>query len=216
MYKVDLHTHSTASPDGGITFEQYEKLFEDGLLDYVAVTDHNSIALAFELHQQFPDKVIVGEEIMSTQGELIGLFLTSVIPAEKSAYETAKAIKAQGGLVYIPHPFETVRHGISKEVLDSIADEVDIIEVQNGRAVFQNEGPAATTWAKLNRVVMAASSDAHGYKGLGTTYTTLSEAPTVRNLVKLLERARLTAGMPPLRSLLYPKLHRLMKRFGRG
>jgi predicted metal-dependent phosphoesterase TrpH len=214
VLKLDLHTHSSVSPDGGIGAEQYEfALSEDGPLDYMAITDHNTIALALQLQQQFPDKIIVGEEIMTTQGEIIGLFLTTPVKAQQSAYETAKAIKAQGGLVYIPHPFETVRSGITREVLDSIADEVDIIEVHNGRAVFQNMGPKAAMWAKFNRVAGAASSDAHGYKGLGTTYTSVNEPPTVKNLVKQLEKARLTAGMPPLRTLLYPKLNRLKKRW---
>lgn len=213
MIKIDLHTHSEASPDGGIKLEQYIEALEDGLLDYVAVTDHDSIALAVHLNKQFPDKVIVGEEIMSTDGELIGLFLTSKIEPGQTALKTALAIKAQKGLVYIPHPFETVRHGLQANVLDEIAMHIDIIEVHNGRALLQNHGPKVATWAKLNRAMVAASSDAHGVKGLGTTYTIIQKAPTSKNLVELLSVGRPVTNRPPLRTLLYPKAHRLRKRF---
>lgn len=114
--------------------------------------------------------------------------------------------------MYAPHPFETIRHGLSKKVLDDFTQDIDIVEVCNGRALFQNFGPEATAWARLNRKAVAASSDAHGLKGLGHTYTGTAEKPTVKNLVDLLSGARLVSGRPPIRTLLYPKAHRLKKR----
>jgi len=213
--KVDLHTHSIDSPDGGLTPEDYTNLFANGTFDCLAITDHNTIKLAHSLHTTLGDKVIVGEEISTSEGELIGLFLSRVIAPEQTARATAEAIKAQGGLVYIPHPFETVRAGLGSDSLQGIADLVDIVEVHNGRALFQNRGPTAATWARLHHKVMAASSDAHGRKGIGTTYQTLHELPTSRNLVALLSTGRLVTNRPPLRSLFYPKLHRLRRRLGR-
>lgn len=216
MIKVDLHTHSMASPDGGITPKQYIKVLEDKVLDTLAITDHNSIIAALELHKLFPKNVIVGEEIMSTKGELIGLFLSKLIDKGMTALATAQAIREQGGLVYIPHPFETLRSGLDETTLDALAEYVDIVEIHNGRAVFQNKGPQAAMWAKLNRKAVAASSDAHGYKGLGTTYSTLPEAPSAENLVEILAHARLVTVRPPLSSLLYPKANRLRKRLKRS
>lgn len=213
MVKVDLHTHSSASLDGGIKPEQYAQALESGLLDVIAITDHNLIAKALELHDAYPDQIIVGEEIMTTVGEVVGLFLTKLVRPGLSLPETIKAIKVQGGLVYIPHPFETVRSGLPQTVLDSLAKDVDIVEVCNGRAIFQNFGPKAAAWTRLNRLAAAASSDAHGFKGLGHTYSSLSEKPTAKNLVELLSGAQLTTGRPPLRTLFYPKAHRLKKRF---
>lgn len=212
MLKVDFHTHSTASYDGGIKPEQYRQLLEKGVLHCVAVTDHNRVDLALLLHAEFPEKIIVGEEVMTTSGELIGLFLTQPIPAGLPALEAAKLIRLQGGLVYVPHPFETNRHGLTKEALEEIRGLVDVVEVHNGRALLQNRGPQAATWARLNHMLGAVSSDAHGLKGVGTTYTILKELPTAKNLMEQLPHARLVAGRPPLKTLLYPKAHRLKKK----
>ena len=216
MIKVDFHSHSSESPDGGIRTYQYGKIIESGLLDCIAVTDHNSLTLALELAAKYPGKIIVGEEVMTSEGEIIGLFLSEKIMAGQSPEETVAKIKAQGGLVYIPHPFETVRHGITVEALDRISSQVDIVEVQNGRAFFQNCGPEAVIWATKNKVAMAASSDAHGHKGVGTTYTEIQAIPTVGNLVDLLKTANLVTDRPPIRTLLYPKGHRLRKRFSKS
>lgn len=212
MIRIDLHTHSTGSPDGSISLEDYRKLLNDRTLDYIAITDHNTIEEALIIQKQLGDRIIVGEEIMTRDGEIIGLYLSTKITPGMSAQETVTAIKNQGGLVYIPHPFETVRKGISKETLDTIAGSVDIIEVHNGRAVFQNKGPQAVTWSRVNSVVGAASSDAHGVSGMASTSTTIAEKPTKKTLVSLLEKARFTAKRPPLLSLLYPKLNRLRAR----
>jgi predicted metal-dependent phosphoesterase TrpH len=212
MFKIDLHTHSSASPDGGITAQQYQNILDKSILDAVAVTDHNSIDLALQLHKELGDRIIVGEEIMTSQGEIIGLYLTETIPGGLSPIDTIRQIKDQGGLVYIPHPFETIRKGISAQTLDEISEYIDVIEVCNGRALVQNRGSQAVVWAKLNNVVGAASSDAHGMKGVGKTYSSLSEMPTKENLIVLLERAVLRTGTPSPRALLYPKYHRLRKK----
>jgi predicted metal-dependent phosphoesterase TrpH len=209
MPKLDLHTHSSASPDGGISAQDYRQLVKSGRLDYIAVTDHDRIDFALELQATLGNHIIVGQEITTAQGEIIGLYLKQAIPAGLSALATVQAITKQGGLVYIPHPFETVRKGMTKEVLDTLADFVDIVEVHNGRAVFQNKGAEAAAWARLHNKVGAASSDAHGSKGIGSSFTTVSENPTQLNLVKNLVSAQLSTTRPPLVSLLYPKLNRL-------
>lgn len=214
MFKVDLHTHSVASPDGGISALQYHRMLEKGLLDCIAVTDHNRIDFALALHEQLGDRIIVGEEIMSSQGEIIGLFLKELIPAGLTAQETMERIRAQDGIVYIPHPFETVRKGIHPAVLESLADFADIIEVCNGRAFAQNKSAQALLWAKLNHKLGAASSDAHGVHGMGRTYTTMSEVPAKSTLLDLLAKGVLITKRPTMRALLYPKYHRLKKRRG--
>ncbi len=215
MIKIDLHTHSIASPDGGIKPEHYDRALESGQLDCIATTDHNTIDVACSLHDSLGKHIIVGEEITTTNGELIGLFLKRSVAPRQSILATAQAIKAQGGLVYIPHPFETLRKGVSEASLNQIAELVDIVEVHNGRAVFQNRSPQAAAWARMNRKAVAASSDAHGHKGLGGTYTLVAELPTAQTLVKLLKKGRFVTNRPPLRTLLYPKIHRLHKRLSR-
>lgn len=212
MIKVDLHTHSSASPDGGLTLDDYKIALDNGLLDYIAVTDHNSADFALELNKIIGNQIIVGEEIMTTEGEIIGLFLKRTIDAGLSPKETAQAIHEQGGLVYIPHPLETVRKGLSKVSLDRLAEHIDIVEVYNARAAFQNRGPQAATWARIANKAVSASSDAHGRRGLGTSYTTIEKRPTPQNLVTQLAQGSLQTGRASFASLLYPKYHRFRKK----
>ncbi len=212
MYKVDLHTHSVASPDGGISLEQYRRTLHSGKLDYIAITDHNSIDTALAIKSLLGDQIIIGEEIMTAEGEIIGLFLSEVVLPGQTARATAEAIRAQGGLVYIPHPFETFRKGIHPATLESIIDVVDIIEVCNGRAFMQNRGSQAVVWARLNSVPGAASSDAHGAAGLGSTYTQISDVPTHDTLIGLIARGTPRTKRPTVRALLYPKYHRTRKK----
>lgn len=211
-FKVDLHTHSSVSPDGGISLSQYRKTLETGLLDYIAITDHNRIDFATHAKEQLGDRIIVGEEIMTDSGEIVGLFLNKPIRPGLSPEATIAAINAQNGLVYIPHPFETLRKGLHPATLESIQNEVDIIEVCNGRAFLQNSYQQALIWAKINKVAIAASSDAHGPKGLGRTHTILSETPNRDNLVALLAKGSLRTRWPTVRGLLYPKYHKIRKK----
>lgn len=214
MFRVDLHTHSSASHDGGITEAQYMQLVGEDTLDYIAVTDHDTISMATHLHKTLGDKIIVGQEITTDDGEIIGLFLKEEVQANLPIKKAAEEVKRQGGLVYIPHPFETFRKGVSKKSLDQIDEFVDIVEAYNGRAFFQNKGPEATVWARLNSKPIAASSDAHGIKGIGNAYTTVKEPPNKHNLVQLLEVGYMNTNRPPIRSLLYPKVHRLRRKLG--
>ncbi len=212
MYKVDLHTHSTASPDGGITADQYRRAIGTKLLDAIAITDHNRIDFALELQKKIGKAIIVGEEIMTTAGEIVGLFLREVIKPGLTPQETIKRIKEQGGIVYIPHPFETIRKGMHPAVLDELVDHVDIIEVCNGRAFFQNKSEQAVVWTRINGKIGAASSDAHGFQGLGSTYTSVAKLPTRETLLGLMDNGIPMTGRPSVRALLYPKLNRLRKK----
>lgn len=210
-YKIDFHTHSIASPDGSLDTKAYERMLRHGL-DYIAITDHNTITMAQEIQRDLGEHIIIGEEITTSRGEIVGLYLRQTIPAQLSPAETVTLIHEQGGLVYIPHPFETVRKGLSATDLEEIAAAVDIIELHNGRAVFQNKTREAYTWAAAHNVAGAASSDAHGAIGWGRTFTVLPETPTRKNLTRLLQKAEYRIGNPGVRALLYPKFNRLRKR----
>lgn len=210
MLKVDLHTHSEASPDGGITSEQYAEAVNNGTLDCIAITDHNRIDYAVKVQAKLgKDKIIIGEEISTKQGEIVGLFLSKNVTPGQDINQSIQDIKSQGGLVYIPHPFETVRSGITEQTLDRIRKDVDIIEVSNGRAIFQNYGPQAFVWAKKHQVSTAASSDAHRASALGKTYTQIIGAPSAKNLVKQLQTPRLKYAKPSLFDIIAPKLNRI-------
>lgn len=211
MIKVDLHTHSIASPDGGLTLDDYIK----SPLGQIAITDHNRIDFALYAREKLGDKIIVGEEIKTTDGEIIGLFLTQPIEPGLTPRETCIEIREQNGVIYIPHPFETMRSGITHDGLDEICDLVDIVEVANGRAYYQNYGRDACKWVKQYKVSAAASSDAHGRVGWGKTYTRTKKLLTRKSIVEQLRRAEITDGRVGV-GVLYPKINRLRKVFSGG
>lgn len=216
MFKLDLHTHSIASPDGSLSLADYQRMLERRGLDYVAVTDHNSIDFALELKHQLSDRIIIGEEIMTRDGEIVGLYLQEAIPAGLGAAEAIRRIHAQGGLVYAPHPFATNPKGLSVTVLDALADQIDVIETHNGRAIFQDKNAKVRAWAEAHHKPMAASSDAHGRGGWGRAYTIIKSVPTRENLVEQLAKATYQMGFAGTRGVLYPKANRMRKRFHRA
>jgi predicted metal-dependent phosphoesterase TrpH len=211
MYKADLHTHSAASPDGGLSAEDYKWALESHVLDIIAVTDHDTIAFAEALQQSLGACIIVGEEISSTEGDIIGLYLKKHIRPGMTAPETVDAIHAQGGLVYIPHPFEKVRKGLQKVTLDALASKVDIIETYNGRSWLSSNSSRAQAWTATHNVSAACSSDTHGRRGWGKTYSLLADMPTQVNLLASLLNARSVADSVGLIGRLYPKLNRIRK-----
>jgi len=215
MIKVDLHTHSTASPDGGLSFLDYQKAIKNGLLNIIAITDHNEIDFALETQKQLGKHIIVGEEIDTSEGEVIGLYLKSRIASKLGLKATIKEIRSQGGLVYIPHPFETKRKGIQSIRLDVIKGAVDIIETYNGRAWVQNFTKQALKYAEDSRIATAASSDSHGRIGWGRTYTELKNDPTKETLLELLRDCSTVYEKPHPISILYPSFNRLRRRVNR-
>jgi len=216
MIKVDLHTHSIISPDGGITAEQYEELLDKKKLDCLAITDHNETKFAKMLHNKLGDKIIIGEEITTQNGEMIGLFLKQTIPAGLSAKQTALEIRQQEGLVYIPHPFETMRLGMQRDVLEKIIDCVDIIEVFNGRGRWRGKAKEAENFAKAYHLSPAASSDAHGIKGTGKTMSIIEKMPERDTLKKLLEKGSPQKNYAPLWTFLCPSVNRIKNKFVLG
>lgn len=216
MIRIDLHTHSYGSPDGGISLKGYQKALRVGLLNYIAVTDHNSIDSAKEIKKVLGDRIIIGEEIMTKEGEIIGLYLKKRIEPGLSASLTVHEIKEQGGLVYIPHPFETIRKGIQENTLREILPMVNMIEVRNGRALINFKGSDARAWSKLAGIAAVSSSDAHSFNGLGRTYTKVPHKITKKTLVGMLGSAELVVKGAKIHSLLSPKANRIRKRIRRN
>ncbi len=208
MYKIDLHTHSTESPDGGLKLKDYQQVLDATLLDYIAITDHNEIVFAQAAQKHLGNRIIVGEEVMTSEGEIIGLYLTKKVNPGLNAKQTVADIKKQGGLVYIPHPFEKVRSGIQQTALDGIAKQVDIIEVYNGRALSKTAGKKALAWARLHDVSIAASSDAHGRIGWTRTYTQIASPAKKQTLVQALSKPQLSRLRVSPLGRLYPKANR--------
>ncbi len=144
----------------------------------IAVTDHNEVSGALEAAELVasegkPLTVIVGEEVMTSQGEVIGLFLTEKIERGMSMAETIAAIQEQNGLVYMPHPFDRMHTIPDPATLLRNLDQIDIFEVYNSRLLFESFNEDALRFAGKYNLVQAAGSDAHVLPGIGTAINRL-------------------------------------------
>jgi predicted metal-dependent phosphoesterase TrpH/glycosyltransferase involved in cell wall biosynthesis len=169
----DLHMHTDHSPDCATPVEVLLETARDRGLGAIAITDHNEISGALEAREiaQRMDgiKVIVAEEVKTAEeGEVIGLFLEEKIPRGLTMAETIAEIRRQGGLVYVPHPFDRFHTVPDYEHLLKIVDEIDILEVFNPRIAFSAFNEEAERFAAKYRIVPGAGSDSHVAQGLGS------------------------------------------------
>lgn len=207
--KIDLHTHSILSPDGGLCEKDYRDLLERKKLDCIAITDHNRVDFALNLHKKLGRQIIVGEEVMTQDGEIIGLFLKQVVPAGLSARETVKAIKKQDGLICVPHPFERLRHGLQENVLQEIVTDIDCLEVFNGRSLEPATRILAQQYVERYKLGPVANSDSHCRIGIGRTYSIIASLPDRKTLIPLLRKGSLHEQAVPKLAYLCPKMNRL-------
>jgi predicted metal-dependent phosphoesterase TrpH len=168
---ADFHIHTRFSRDSILSEEKFiTRAIERGLT-HVAVTNHNNIEGAIAVRDKvaemgLTDKltVILGEEVSTADGEVVGMFLTKTIPRGLSANETADEIHRQGGLVSIPHPFDPFRGSHIKEgPLRNLADvgKIDMLEVFNCRVTLQRHNDEAAEFAKRYEIPGIAASDSH-------------------------------------------------------
>jgi len=161
---LDLHNHSDRSFDAVNRLEDYERAHRAGRFHVLAITDHNRIDGAADLAARATFPVVVGMEIDTSDGELIGLFLTERVPPLRSARETAERIRAQGGLVYLQHPFYPfLRRPLRAEARNALADAglADLVEGLNGGPFSARFDRQAQLWARSRDLPLAAGSDAH-------------------------------------------------------
>jgi len=168
----DLHMHSDHSPDCATPVEVLLETAREQGLGAIAITDHNEISGALEaarMAEGFGVKVIVAEEVKTAhEGEVIGLFLRERIERGMSMKETIAEIRRQGGLVYVPHPFDRLHSVPDYEHLLEVVDEIDVLEVFNPRVAFSAFNEEAVRFARKYRIVPGAGSDSHVAQGLGS------------------------------------------------
>lgn len=176
MYKVDLHVHSIYSRDSLMSFDRLIAAAQRQSLDAIALTDHNTIAGAVELAHYAPFPVIIGEEIKTTQGEIIGYYLQETIPAGLSPQETVRAIRDQGGIVAVPHPFDRIRRSpLKRESLHAVRQQVDLLETLNARVTLPQDNVLAAAYAQENGLATSGGSDAHSPVEVGRAYTLIAD-----------------------------------------
>lgn len=157
-------------------------------IDRICVTDHNEIDAAVELQRAYPDRVIVGEEVKTAERvDIIGLFLSERIPGGTPARETCERIRAQGGIVYVPHPFAGGKGG-GGALLESIEDLVDAVEGFNARIHDRALNERAVEWAQSRSLPTGAGSDAHTLREVGCAWVDMPDFHGASDFMAALRR----------------------------
>jgi len=197
-YRIDLHTHTWDSSDSFADPEEVIAAACRRSVDRIAITDHNAIGTALKLRDRYPELVIAGEEIKTSEGEIIGLFLDKEIPAGLSPEVTIDRIREQGGLVTVPHPLDRLRGSrLAAAALRRVAYLVDAVEVVNSRVTFPSDNRRARIFADQHDLAFTAGSDAHVPSEFGTAYVLLDEPPAhnPKELLAQLNNARTGGGL---------------------
>ena len=197
-YFVDLHCHTSASFDCLASPESVVKAAASRGLTHLAITDHDRIEGALRARDAAPDglTIIVGEEIKTADGDLIALFLERAVAPGRPARETIAEVRAQGGLVGIPHPFDRYRGSMLTDPrLEAIGQLVDWVEAHNARVVGGGGNERAAAFARELGLPGVAASDAHSTLEVGVAYNVVDVDPsTPEGLLAAIANARDRAG----------------------
>jgi predicted metal-dependent phosphoesterase TrpH len=212
-----MHTHSEYSPDSRTPVAVQALAIKAAGLDVVCATDHNTIEGALRLRELADGfRVIVGEEISSRDGEIIGLFLEKAVPRDLSAEETIARIHEQGGLVSIPHPYSHNRiYRIRREALERVWPTIDAIEVFNAREAIANDNRRALAFSRLHDIPGAVGSDAHRPWEIGRAYVEVPDFTGRDDLIASLRNGAVTGRLAGHWIHFYTRYDKLRKWFGR-
>ena len=213
--RMDMHLHTHRSFDCLNAPEGILSAARERGIDRLVVTDHNEIRGAQELREMDPERVLVGEEVKTREGfDLIGILMRERIPKRTPARETAERIREQGGVVYVPHPFDVARSGAGA-FLEALEELVDVVEVHNSRCWAPAFNERARRWAEEHGKLRGAGSDAHTIREIGAGFVEVPPfEPTRAGLLGALREARLagrTRSSPVYRAAsTYAKLRKLL------
>src|ERR1035437_9200446 len=171
MLKADFHIHTRYSMDCSTRLEDIIRRCQKTGINCVNICDHDAVQGAIELQSEVPFKVIVSEEILTPQGEIMGMFLKERIPSGVTVEQAISRIKEQGGLVCIPHPFDGFR-GLKMDIEDveKLAGKIDVMEIFNARCTLSSYNNKAKAFATSHDIPGTAGSDAHSAGEIGRTY----------------------------------------------
>jgi predicted metal-dependent phosphoesterase TrpH len=183
-------------------------------IDKLALTDHNRLAGALRAHELDPERVIVGEEIQTTQGEILGYFMTEEVPAGLEPSEVIRRLKGQGAVISVAHPFDANRGSThwSLETLEAMVSDLDGIEVFNARCIRPSYNQKALAFAQAHQLPGLAGSDAHSVFELGQATVLLPEFSNAEELRKSLRQAQLETRLSGAYVHLFSVWAKLVKR----
>ena len=216
MVRADFHIHTEYSMDCNTPLEKIiERCGEVGI-NCVTIADHDTIEGAVEMQKRAPFRVIVAEEILTPQGEIIGMFLKEEIPGDRPVPETIARIKEQGGLVCIPHPFDAIRlSALGDKVIEEFAGEIDIIEVFNARNPLSHSSAKARAFAEKHGLAMSAGSDAHTPNEIGNAWVEMPEFSGKDDFLEALAAGEITGRRTNVLNHFYSTWAKI-KNFKRG
>ena len=173
LLRLDMHVHTHASFDSLNHPERILQVARERGMDHLVICDHNEIHAALALQERDPERILVGEEVKTAERvDIIGILLREQIPKGTHARETCLRIREQGGVVYIPHPFDVHRSGAA-HLLDELEDLIDVVEVHNARCWKAGLNARAEAWADAHGKILGAGSDAHTLREIGRGYMTV-------------------------------------------
>jgi predicted metal-dependent phosphoesterase TrpH len=213
--RVDLHVHTCYSHDCLLSLEDLIAAAQRRGLAALAVLDHNEIEGALALKEMAPFPVVVGEEIYTSEGEVAGLFLQERVPPGLPLEEAVARVKAQGGLLYIPHPFDRHRSSaLGEPSLLRILDQVDALEVLNARALYAADNEKAMRFAASHGIPGGAGSDGHTTGEIGQAYVEMEPFADRDDFLLSLSRSRIGGGISSPHVHLYTTWAKIRKRIG--
>jgi len=162
-------------------------------INCIAIADHGSIDGALKMQSLAPFPVIIAEEILTPHGEIMGMFLKEGIPTGLPIEQAISHIKAQGALVCLPHPFDTVRGlRLDSKRLEKLVEQIDIIEVFNARSPWLRSSTQARTFAWKHDLLETAGSDAHSLNEIGNTYVEMPEFNDRDDFLQALRKGKIS------------------------
>jgi predicted metal-dependent phosphoesterase TrpH len=190
--RVDLHSHTMWSGDATTTPDELREAIEESQIDVLCITDHGTINGAVELASALPCRVVVGEEVRTAVGEMIGLFLTERLPFGMKPAEAVHAIRSQGGVVYVPHPFDPMRHCLAEDALTALAADgsIDAIETLNAKISLGHLNRRAADFAAAHGLAAGAGSDAHVASAIGAAYVEMPDFDGPASFLQSLRQGR--------------------------
>ncbi len=197
--KTLIHVHTNYSPDAATSPETLARRAADAGIDCIAVTDHDTIEGARHLASITDLRVIIGAEVSTRDGDIIGLFLREPVPPRMSARETAVAIREQGGLVLVPHPFLRLLGCGLRDAIWDILDLVDAVEVCNGQNIMRGPDIKAAAFALRVGLPAFVGSDSHTPCSIAPCWQMLRPFSGPVDFLNALRMAELHAGRHPLR-----------------
>jgi predicted metal-dependent phosphoesterase TrpH len=184
MIKTEFHCHTTYSKDSSVRIQDLVIACDKKGIQKLVITDHNTIVGALEAQKLDPYRFIIGEEILTQQGELLGIFVKDEIPAGLSAMKTIELLRDQGAFISVSHPLDAFRSG-HWELSDllSIVSCIDAIEVFNARCLLPRFNTRARVFSQLHKLLGTVGSDVHSIGEVGKATLTLpdfEDAPSLK------------------------------------